>query len=64
MSIERVMVKCLFEMELPLYLNLICSTEMFRINIKTANATMLLVLFNLKTNNSGRYNRVGYLNVT
>ena len=37
------MVKFLFEMEPPLYCNLVCSTEMFRINIKTASATMLLV---------------------
>ena len=33
----------LFEMEPPLYWNLVCSIEMFRINIKTASATMLLV---------------------
>ena len=41
MSIDRVMVKFLFEMEPPLYWNLVCSTEMFGINIKTANATMV-----------------------
>ena len=35
MSIERVVVKFLFEMESPLYCNLVCSTEMFGINIKT-----------------------------
>ena len=43
MSIERVMVKFLFEIEPPLHSNVVCSTEMFRINMKTANTTMLLV---------------------
>ena len=37
------MVKFLFEIEPPLHWNLVCSTEMLRINIKTATATMLLV---------------------
>ena len=40
MPIERVMVKFLFEMEPPLYRNLVFSTEMFRINIKKESATM------------------------
>ena len=43
MSNERAIVKLLFEIEPPLYLNLDCSTEMFRMNIKTVRATMLLV---------------------
>ena len=43
MAIERVMVKVLFEMEPPLYCNLVCSTKLFRINIDTASAIMLLV---------------------
>ena len=43
MSMERVMVKFLLEMEPPLHWNLICSTEMFKINIHTANATLLLI---------------------
>ena len=44
MSSERVLVKFLFEMEPPLYCNSVCSTEMFRINIKTASATMFNLL--------------------
>ena len=43
MSIVRMMVKFLLEMKPPLYWNFVCSNEMFRINIKTASATMVLV---------------------
>ena len=43
MSIERVMVKFLLEMEPPLQINLVYLTEMFRLNIKTASATRSLV---------------------
>ena len=42
-SIERVMVKYLLEIEPLLHWNSVCSTKMFRINIKTASATLLLV---------------------
>ena len=34
------MVKFLLEMEPPLKINLVCSTEMFRINIKAGRATL------------------------
>ena len=54
MLIERVMVTFLLEMEPPLPINLVCSTAMFRINIKTASAPTALVSL---TNNSGRYNK-------
>ena len=38
------MAKFRLEMEHPLQMNLVCSAEMFRINIKPASATWLLVL--------------------
>ena len=39
---ERVMVKFVLEMEPSMKINLVCSTEMFRINIKAASATLSL----------------------
>ena len=43
MSIERAMFIFPLEMEPPLQINLGCSTELFRINIKTTSATLSLV---------------------
>ena len=43
----------LLEMEPPLKINLVCSTEMFRINIKAVSATLSLGFFNSRTNNLG-----------
>ena len=37
---------------------------MFRINIKNTKCNYVIGLFNLKTNNLGRYNKFDYLNET
>ena len=54
MSIETVMVKLLLEVEPPLHLNL------FNRNVQNkhiySECNSVIDLFNLKTNNSGRYN--------
>ena len=53
------MVKFLLEMEPPLKINLVRSTKMFRNKSSDCNS-----VFNLRTNNSGRYNRFVYLDET
>ena len=40
--------KFLLEMEPPLKINLVCSIEMFRINIKAASVTLSLLSFELE----------------
>ena len=64
MSIERVMVKFLFEMEAPLVLKFSLFYRNVQNKHKNSECSYVIGLFNLKTNNSGRNNRFGYLNET
>ena len=60
MSFERVVVSFLLEIEHPFQINLVCSIKMFRIH-KNSERNSVIGSFHLRTNNSGRYNRFGYL---
>ena len=64
MSIERVIVKFLFEMQPPLYRHLVFFDRNVQNKHKNRECNYVIGLFNLKTNNSGRYNRFGYLTET